>query len=32
MIGKWAFNHKKVLCAKKRPNIPGAECDREASS
>ena len=27
---KWALNHK-VLCVKKKPNIPGAEGYREAS-
>ena len=28
---EWTINHKKVLCAKKKPNIPGVEGDREAS-
>ena len=28
---KWALNHKKVLCVKKKPNIPGADGYREAS-
>ena len=33
MIGtvKWALNQKNVLCVKKKPNISGAERDREAS-
>ena len=29
---KWAVNQKIVLCFKKKPNIPGAEGDREANS
>ena len=29
---EWIVNHKKILCSKKEPNIPGAKGDRENNS